>query len=280
MSKNPLFDHLTQDSKWPSLRVAIWLAGALALLSLGDGIYDLWNILHGVEPGEYSSILAFFAWPLAVIFPPFVALIAALQTGRDAANPESPMRRLSEKQIVRGYVMAALHRLRVPLAVLVGISPLLTLGMLNFALTGLVSQAFANPCVDPITGFYAFRCYTPVALDVVGPLVEMLLVVAGMLALSLLAAAAGVMLALWWRRSTQTVAFLLPAVMLVGGLFGILVMLSMLGPTISGRGFSQLPHPLLDLALPLGACVIPPTLLTLGAVAWARHQASSRLADS
>ena len=224
---------------------------------------------HGIEPVAYSYILATLAWPLAVLGPPIVAMTAAVRTNRNAADPEFPVTQLAEKEVVQCYALAVLYRLRVLLAVIVGISPLLVMGMLSLALTGLVSQIFVEPCISPFALSPSFNCYSPTTLDVIGPLVEIGMVVMGMLALNVLASVIGVTLALWWRRSPKVAAYLAMVVTLQGALFGIIIMLTVLSPTIGGKGFSQLTHPLLDIALPFGGCLVLPIVLMAGMMALA-----------
>jgi len=113
--------------------------------------------------------------------------------------------------------------------------------------------------------------YHPTLLDITIPLALITVTSIGLLALNLLAAALGTALSMS-RSITSTPANLAAIIILGGELFGINTLLTAVGPMIGGRGLShECPDWLLCLSITSGLCLIPPILLTLGAIALARR---------
>jgi hypothetical protein len=275
---NPIYERLTRNARWPSLRLCLWLAGGLGVVSLVISLLDLLSVLNPEVGGSlYSPFVMFLAWLLAIICPVIVSLIAVGQTSRDVQSEGYRLVSLTlvnRTQIMRGYVLAALHRVRVLLAMVVGLSPVMIGGPLVATLFVLSMQLFTGHeslFLPETADFWGGASYPPNTLDVVGLLVEIAAPVIGMLLVNLLAAVVGVALALWWRRATAAASAVASLSGLAGSLAGVIAVLTMIGPSLGGLGFSQLPNPWLELVLVSLLCMVPPVLLATGIMVLARR---------
>ncbi len=245
LSTNPLFLRLTRRCGWPSGRAALWLAVALGVASFvisagavwqqgatlaiideqsvpGGGHHVLFTahvLLRTAQVDRFSALMVFLlalAWPVNFLAPAIVGLLAATLTGRDVHSEAYRLLRLTDLSAgVRalGYITAALYRLRVLLAMVVGLAPVLVLGML-YARLAFVS---ASPYVDydptrlfglnlsPYTRLcppypVALMCVSPQAIDPLYHIQTFLALAIGLLGLNGLAAILGMSLALRWRR--------------------------------------------------------------------------------
>lgn len=144
MGSNPLYERLTHNARPPSMRVCLWLAFGLGLATLA---YMSWVMLY--QPyTPYSTIavgLMVASALLLFLLPVVVGITAATITARDAQGEEYQLLRLtnlSPRSIVWGYIGAALHRLRLPLALMIGTMPVLVVGMLWMSIE--IAAIFAN----------------------------------------------------------------------------------------------------------------------------------------
>jgi hypothetical protein len=134
---NPVFQRLTRHSDAPlTLRQSAWLAGGLGGVGLILGLSRLfidsdtvtgWSILYLLLTG-LPYLVARSLYPLISLFG---AVVAASITGRDASTDLYPLMRLTPvtgTDIVWGYILAALYRLRVWLALMIALLPALVFG--------------------------------------------------------------------------------------------------------------------------------------------------------
>jgi hypothetical protein len=151
---NPLFDRLTRNAKPPSLRVCLWLAFGLGLVTLA---YMSWMMLYApvIPFSTIGVILMVAAAVLIFLLPILVGIIAATLTARDTQGEEYQLLRLanlSPRTVVWGYIGAALHRMRLLLALMIGTMPALVMGTLwvgiRFALvyTYVLADCYVEPC--------------------------------------------------------------------------------------------------------------------------------------
>lgn len=199
MRNNPILNKTMRQSRRPSLRGALILLGTLWVVSLaaiwaapGVVTAELWAV------PTYGQYAVFIAAMLTVIIVPVisVALMARWLGGEEFALLRQTA--LSDRDVAMGYTAAALIRLRVWLAIALGLMPLLAI------------QVAASNYMD----LYA---HYPSPGELLRQL-PMLLWVPGMI---LLGAAAGVIGVLRWGKSALVLAVILMIVVL--GIIGIRV---------------------------------------------------------
>jgi hypothetical protein len=196
---NPLYDHLTRRSRWPSLRLTLWLAFGLGLVTLTISALSLSSIPQAGALRTTALILMLVGALVTLVAPPVVAVFAAVLTARDARTGGHELMRLtplSKAAIVRGYAFAVLFRLRVLLALVVALMPALVVEALY--MTALGRAIFFNIACNLM---HPELCHImPWSLPPeAGRIFSLVL---GTWGLILLAAALGVWLALRWRRTT------------------------------------------------------------------------------
>ncbi len=126
--KNPIMKRLVRHINWPSLPVTRLIAVVAGLVGLG--VYAAAAIQSGGQTSLDDSVWL-VVWGLMILAPAIMALVAATITAHDVSQPEHQLlrlTRLSAPRIVKGYTMAVAWRMRVPLAILVGLSPILLIG--------------------------------------------------------------------------------------------------------------------------------------------------------
>jgi len=239
--ENPVFKRLTRRSKGPSTRVVLWLAfgSGVALLVL-----SAWALLDVVTHAEWRQLYAGGNWvrwqiklrngpltyarnfALFVTFSsPLITAIAAAQlAARDASHNHYDLVRSSAIPAARmlwGYVLAALHRVRVLLGLLAAVLPLIAIGTLYRALQTKVFFTLLN-------GLTVWR------RDVFAPTLLAVALTVGLWGINLLAAAWGVGVGLRSRNPVSSA--------LIAGLAMLAVLLVLQG-VVLGR-------PLIHVALP------------------------------
>jgi len=294
MITNPIVARLIPAKKLRSLRVIVWIAAVLFAVCLAVSIRDLWCTINTSTPsinpatvpfangpilygpflrllvptqGSISAWLVLPIWALAVIVPPLVGVTAAIQTGRDAASEAYSLLKLTlitPAEMVRGYITAALLRIGVPVALLVGLAPVLTLGSANFGLFMLLYQVFS---MHPATFMPQMQL---TFADVWMTLFGSILIGAGFLIAPISAAALGVWVGLSLKDPGRAVAVTAP-LYLIGSLAGAVLMLIAYGPLLGGSGFAQFPREVLIEAVTAALCLAVPVAVWLGARRLARR---------
>jgi hypothetical protein len=140
---NPIMKRLVRHINWPSLPVTRLIAIAAGLVGLG--VYVAAACYGGAHHFPLDNSAGLMTLGLTIFVPPFAALVAALITAHDVSQPEHQLLRLtalSAPRIVKGYTMAVAWRMRVPFAILVGLSPILLIGpgILAFSSTRIVAM--------------------------------------------------------------------------------------------------------------------------------------------
>lgn len=233
LSNNPLTARLTQQPTRFAARLAVGLAAGLMLVSfsvirraglpfgptvqaLGSGriwggSFPLLSFGLLIDAGEHHwpsaalLLMLIIAWPVALLTPFASVYVAAHLTARDVHRGQLELVRLTNipiNRLIGGYLLAALIRLRVLLALLVGFIPVLVTSLYNMWVTK--------------TSLWIIRSGTLFRVDFASwmipdvnrPLLILALTgaVVGWLGLVGWAAALGVGLALRWRKVITPVA--------------------------------------------------------------------------
>jgi len=199
---NPVVARLTQRGKWPSARAALWLAFGLGLASLAITTWETLR-MESIQLGLSSTILLALAWLVTILSPPITSIVAAILVSRDASSEMYKLLRLttlSEAVLVKGYVFAALHRVRALLALVVGLMPALAVGMVQVSI--LVAVTFYSIMLGYSAYFQDEMYRISSGIDpayVTVPALACMAVAIGLWVLNWPAAALGVGLALRWR---------------------------------------------------------------------------------
>ncbi len=227
--RNPLVERLTRRGKWPSGRAALWLAFGLGLASLAVATWETLR-MESDQPGLASMILLALAWLLTILTPPITAVFATILVSRDARSETYDLLHvttLSEAALVRGYVFAALHRVRVLLALIVGLMPALAVGMVQVGIA--VAVIFYSIMLYPYPGYQDGPYGASPGLDpvhVTGPALACMAIAIGLWGLNWPAAALGVGLALRWRESAVVTIVAPMAMLLIATSLPLLVLLT------------------------------------------------------
>lgn len=197
LADNPIWQRLTGGRHHPSLRVTICMAVALLALSFATGLY-----LFLVDRGRWSPLYTLVfdvAWAVTLLSPLAITATAAILTTRDGRSQLGQLMRITlipGATLMQGYLYSTLYRLRLLLAVYIGLSPLLVIGMMQVH----IRYRFATICY-PGSSCNVAAVLTPP--HVAGPLIAFTGVVIAVLGLTWLGAVLGVGLALWARRVTE-----------------------------------------------------------------------------
>ncbi len=122
---NPIYERFTRGSRWPSMRLARWLAVGLVLICTAVMAW-LPSVLY------YRQLIRALILPsgVAIISPVVFAIYAVDLADRMIAGFDHRMIRLTpltETEILDGFTQAALFRLRVPRVITTGLAPTLSL---------------------------------------------------------------------------------------------------------------------------------------------------------
>lgn len=268
-ANNPLYGRLTHSARWPSLRAARAIAAGLGLTALALGLYELNAVVNGSSQASLSGPLGFGAWLLGLLLCPVASATASSLTRQATSGDEYRLLRLTpitSGQIVNGLVTGALFRLRLALAIFTGLFPVMVLGIVSLTLDTLIRQVFAVG----VSGQTALP-YQVNTLDVLGLLAQVAAVALGIAAAIVLSAGLGVTIGL---KGTNIAANILAAAssFLLSGV-GLLAILTLLGPSIGGTGFSHVPNPVAEIVVPTVFCLVLPIGL-IPAILWiARRRA-------
>jgi hypothetical protein len=217
VKNNPLVMRAVRYGGLPSLAGTLWLAIGLALLSLATSLAIFLQNPWRVNPVSLGLVVVAGAATLAS--PAITASTAAILTGRQSGSEEGQLLRLSslpDAALVLGYMFAALYRLRLVLAVIVGLAPGLMVGMLHLHAHFRASTVCSRPCPGDIL-------LNP--LNVIGPLAiyaSLLIEIAG---INLAAVGLGVWLGLWSGKQPDLMAAALGLALLAGAVLVSLLVL-------------------------------------------------------
>jgi hypothetical protein len=221
MKSNPAFVRLVRRARPPSLRATLWLAFLLGMVQLAV----LMGLLQNLDrTSTLVGNLRLAAWMLLVVAPPATAIAAALITAQDARSEGFPLMLatgISRWQVAQGYLLAALFRLRVLLALVVSGLPVIVAGVFVRFLSG-------NFWFGSSDGFYIPPSFAP-RVYVIGWTLTMTAVALGLWGSSLLGAALGVWMGL--RNRSALAAPLAIAVLAVLAM-PLLILMTLVGPVI------------------------------------------------
>ncbi len=199
---NPLMERLARRGRWPSVRAALWLAFGLGLAGLAVTTRATLR-MESDQLDLSSTILLALAWLVTILSPPITSVVATILVSRDASSEMYELLRLatlSEAVLVKGYVFAALHRVRVLLALVVGLMPALAVGMVQVGI--LVAVILYSIMLDYYAYFQDELYRISSGIDpacVTVPALACMAIAIGLWGLNWPAAALGVGLALRWR---------------------------------------------------------------------------------
>jgi hypothetical protein len=255
LRNNPLLSYLIRKSGPPALWLTAIFCGVVvgwSILTMQPGLIAMLD-QNAAMPDAHTP-LYFAALLLLLGGPVTVAVNAAVFTVRHN-QPENlkalKLKRLTGGHIAWGYALSALYRMRVLLALAVGLTPAFVIGSVEVSLV--FFRVLAQDCVSGA----ACGSLTPGSVFDAGPvLTASTLIAVGMLGLGPLGAALGTWTALTWRRPVPASAL---AVAGVGALLAAFVML--IGP------LANIPTP-----VAVGAMLTP--YLLGGGIMWlAGHEA-------
>jgi hypothetical protein len=265
INSNPLFVRLTKGARWPSLRVCVWLAMGLGLAGLALSAFDLWRILHtdledAINGFYLSRLLAWpVGWALGMVSPVIVAAVAAIQTSRERRDEQHELLRLTplaDAQFVQGYAFGALYRVRLWLALIVGLAPAMIGGIIVNGLTVVVQ----TPLLDPRDNLLG---------NVIVPSIPIAAIIVGLVSANALAAALAVALAL--RMKNAMSATILASTAALFCALATMIAFALLGPNLSWPTESRPYSFYLPCLWTIGGCGLPPVPLALGLMRLARR---------
>ena len=276
---NPLVERLTRRGRWPSVRAALWLAFGLGLAGLAVTTRATLR-MESVQPDLSSTILLALVWLVTILSPPITSVVAIILVSRDASSEMYELLRLttlSKAVLVKGYVFAALHRVRVLLALVVGLMPALTVGMLQVSI--LVAVIFYSIMLDYSVYLQEDELYRiSSGIDpayMTGQSLACMAIAIGLWGLNWPAAALGVGLALRWRGRVIVTIIAPMVTLLVTLLIAIsLPVFVLLTSEEMYRSYWGRPQVAIMLAIPLFALLAPYALgagMTRLAQRWARE---------
>jgi hypothetical protein len=128
--ENPVYQVLVRGARWPPLRAALYIALVLGVVTL---IFSVVILLSTPRfKGGVLLLLVLFGWIVTLFTPALTATTASRYAHRFRTGEAYPLIRLTGLPpiaMVRGIVFAALFRLRVLLALLLGLMPAQAVGV-------------------------------------------------------------------------------------------------------------------------------------------------------
>jgi hypothetical protein len=188
---NPVFIRLTEKRRPPSIRVTV-IGGVV----MGFGLLALsMSGLRSAPGSQWWGLIRAAAWIYGLALPFGVSIAAAVVTGGDLPlgarlelkNDASP------QTVIEGYYRTALFRMRVPLAILIGLLPVIVSGpftqvvMLDQFFGGSDASLYFPAFIESMPSAALYAVTWSVALSAAG---------IGLLGLNVFAAALGVTIAL------------------------------------------------------------------------------------
>lgn len=125
-AENPVFDRLTEERRSPSIRVMV-IGGVV--VGLGLLALSMVGVLTAAE-SRWWAVLRTAVWIYVLLLPFGVSIAAAIITGRDLPLGArlDLKNEVNPQTVVEGYWRAALFKMRVPLAVVIGLLPVIAVG--------------------------------------------------------------------------------------------------------------------------------------------------------
>lgn len=164
MTANPITDRLMRHARPPSIRAALWGAFGSGLLTLAVTLVDTLQ-LDRPQMGRLTVALFAASLIMMALGPLIIAATSAALVARDAASEDFALvllTHLSPRTIVWGYLAASLARMRVLLALIVGLMPAFVLGRLQVAAVfAVLYQDFTTACSPGMQGCTASLTVPP-----------------------------------------------------------------------------------------------------------------------
>jgi hypothetical protein len=257
---NPIYARLTKkDSAF--VKPVFWVTGIAGAAALIFSVWHLYGVIaYNADFSVGVFLTAIVAWLLMQASPVALALTAASITAGDIDGEAYQLVKitgLSPRTIARGYLIAALHRRRLLLALTLALAPTAVVGMLASLLSMAYAQPYSNPAPPPVE----------IVLPDLARTVTMLSAYAiGFLALTIILGGVGVGLALWWKNQAAAVA-VSTALSIVAVLIAILGVLTLIGSVDSRALYSELTSAPTEIWISVGACTLLPLALA-GLTLW------------
>jgi hypothetical protein len=257
---NPLVARLGRAGRGLSVRAAAWAGLGLGLAGLALCVWNLFRPLRTDLP----LFIELIAWLALLVLPPVVGSVAARITAADRASEAYALMRLtslSDRDIVRGYVVAALLRMRLALAAALAAFPAAAVGLIHVTLE--ITAVFCTIMYGSLM-YYVGTAPTCLPWPALGTPLMMLAVAPLALApwgMILLAAVLGVGLALWTRRAVWAAL----GASLLSLAVGLLVLIIAFDRT--GGGWVVLSSAPEQIPAPGVGTIVPKSLLALLALA-------------
>ncbi len=187
MLSNPIIKRVFREKRWPSpmavlsLTLLLWVT-CLIIIAAASSLINSPSIFNGVLIIRYALFWGITLLPLGVM------IAAAIIMNRAQKNNDFTLLRqslISDQAVTQGYVLAILYRLRLPLALITGLLPFLTLVLIIPP----ASAGILRPTAPKVI-------YPPRLIDLITPLP----MVIWLLGLCLFGAVSGVLIVLRWNR--------------------------------------------------------------------------------
>jgi hypothetical protein len=209
---NLLAARLTKPARRVSRRGAFWLAFGIGIASLA---LSTWLTFKTNSDGLLIVLLVVLGGML--LSPVVVAAVTAILSARNVRSEGFQLVRLtnvSDGNIVWAHILASLLRFRILLAVLVGLMPVIVVGILDMQLyvtaifVNLIYSCYQQPC-PPATSTL------PSTGDWLKSGLAIIVGVIGLWGLNVLAAALGTFAALRWQRASAAATMALGSILVV-----------------------------------------------------------------
>jgi hypothetical protein len=208
LAPNPIYRRLTRHAGWPTIQETVAILMTTSLLSL-----VLMAIAFMQAQSELIQGALFLALATYLILPLLSTITGSWYASREANDPHFTMLQLTpmtDRQLVRGYVWAALHAWRGILAFALGLIPIFMISLIYLHL-----EALATLGTDEYATFCNVRTYNPDCSpryltpgDETALLLESLLFLPiglVMWSMNVCGAALGVHVGLSWRRREMAI---------------------------------------------------------------------------
>ena len=206
---------LGHPEKQPSLRVTLWSAFVLGLLTT---LVYAWDMLQYPSRHLVSGVLLLTAWLVTIIAPAIIAIASATMTAQDVTSDSYDLLRLTDvpaESIMQGYILAALTRLRWLLALVIGLMPVIALSLIDaiIQMAAVFCQVIAcNPMM-----YYGADCTCGAIRFLPAGVLPLIVAVVGLLGVNILAATLGTWLAFAFRRPRPAGSIAMPVTVVLTG---------------------------------------------------------------
>ncbi|MBN1310584.1 MAG: hypothetical protein JXB30_04125 [Anaerolineae bacterium] len=216
ITANPLFIRLTR--RGVSLRTTLWVAVGSMLFSMLAGTAS-GLASHMLESLSMLLLILIIGTPsflLNGLYPPVIAVFAAIVVGNDVRSEDYTMLKLTlitPQQVVRGYISASLYRQRMLHAIALGLSFIGLFQNFGLLISNTLSMQYAATSLAPLNAAVSITASLLAVLRIIG--------------LAILASLMGVAFSLLWRQRDP--AAVVAAI--------VMIILQVVGALLSSAGY-------------------------------------------